>query len=272
MVQRVRRAQRCPALQVGLLLLLVAVRIPGQEPVSGACVREGFGHVYCGSRLAGEARLHSLAREALREDAWLFADDVWIDVGYDERADSVLCSWESFRSVTGIRTATGLIWYHLHPLASAPTGVHPPSVEDVLALALLKDLCEAELGAELVGRVFDGCGVWDMDLSDELRGKLKRPAAASTPPPGEDRSGPGAGPGASGSDPRDVASLLLCPVRRRDLAALAFYLEHERRAREILGNDEMGRAETIARYVKQMADIGLLLRYTAWPPESPAAR
>ncbi|MBN1837923.1 MAG: hypothetical protein JW820_18845 [Spirochaetales bacterium] len=241
---------RCAAAKALLFLLLVAARAPAQEPVSGLRVREGVGHTYAGSRQSGEARLDSLAREVVREDAWLYADGLWVDIGYDERATSVLCSLAAIRAAADLAHGADLIWYHVHPRRSAPVGVHPPSVEDIAALCVLKDFCQREFGARLFGKVFDGFGVWEVDLSEELQSRLSRPP------------GPGVAADEERFDPRDTASLLVSPARRREVAALKLYLEHERIAQSILRDEAAGREEMIRRYIAGMAEIGVLLRFT----------
>jgi hypothetical protein len=261
---------RSVACHAAVLLLLVVFYVSGEESghggknegrrptsltgaaeaVSEIQVRKGFGCVYIGSQESGENQLDQLARRATREDAWLFLDGLWIDVGYDERDRSVLCSWEAVRSLTNNLVDAELVWYHIHPIASDSTGVHPPSIEDIFALVRLRGFCEEDWGVRLVGRVFDGRGIWEVDLHGGLWRKLRTQQVPHKPSHLER------------SDPRDTASLLSSPTRKRELAWLALYLDHEQIAREILQNHNGERDEVIRRYIAAMADIGVLIDYT----------
>ncbi len=261
---------RSVAFPVAVLLLLVSGRMSGEESssyrssegqaqkeltgliesVSKIRVRKGFGYIYSGGQNRGEMRLHMLAQRATREDAWLFVDRLWIDIGYEEQRKHVLCSWEATQLLDDFPADAKLIWYHIHPKRSDPKGLHPPSIENIFALSRLKALCEKNFGAQLMGKVFDGFGVWEVDLSYEVQRRLY-PKNVSENQPRHDSY-----------DPRDIAALMVSPKRRRELAWLVFYLNHERRAQEILQNRNMARDESIRRYLAAMADIGVSLEYT----------
>jgi hypothetical protein len=218
-------------------------------PVSEIRVRDGSGQVYKGSRERGELLLHLTARTAGREDAWLFVDGVWIDIGHDERPESVLCDWDVVEPLRRCAPGAEVVWYHVHPLQHDPTIVYPPSIEDILALVRLRGFCEEDWGVRLCGKVIDGHGIWRIDLVDELWQTLRSQDGSRSP-------------GRLGAfDPRDTASLLTSAARKRELAWLAFYLEHEEISRGILDNQEGEHGLVVRRYIAAMAEIGLLLDY-----------
>jgi hypothetical protein len=222
---------------------------PMDAPVAEIRVREGFGHLYRGAQQQGELCLHRLAQTALREDAWIYMEGFWVDVGYDEEPRGVNCTWEAVRSLPDITAGRDLVWYHIHPQAGNPNTIHPPSCKDIIALARLKMLCGDAFDSRLTGKVLDGAGVWIVDLSEEARQRLCSADASMDQPVPEI------------VDPRDVAGVIVTEKRQRDLARLAFFLSHEQCVQEILENPAFQRSEAIRQYVLCVNQIGVLLSY-----------
>ncbi len=226
------------------------------EQMAAIHIQEGPGHVYRLSKSEGEKNLHALAKQALKEDAWLYTPGYWIDIGYEEQNRNVFCTLDKVFSALDAGDAFGvfpenssLIWYHIHPRTSYGTGVYPPNVEDILALVRLKDQFRERLNVNLSGKIFDGYGVWQFDLSADLSRKL---CSYSRDKEREQQK--------NGSL-RDVAALVSSPARKREVAWLSFYLNHETVARRELQSQTGKRDETISHYIAAMADLGVLLNY-----------
>jgi hypothetical protein len=212
-------------------------------------VREGIGHTYRGGQLQGELQLHRLAQTAEREDAWIHVERLWVDIGHDEQPKGVFCSAEPIQSLPDIIAGKDIVWYHIHPKSSDPGRIHPPSIDDIFALAQLKVLCEDTCGSRLSGKVFDGFGVWDVDVTKEVQCQL---CPINTY---EDQAV------LEKIDPRDVAKLKDSPKRRGDLARLVFYLNYERCVQEVLEYQNLDRNDRIRLFLLKANDIGLLLEY-----------
>jgi hypothetical protein len=113
----------------------------------------------------------------------------------------------------------------------------------------LKTLCENTYGSGLTGKVYDGYGVWDVDLTREAQLKLYPSNASEYQTLAEN------------IDPRDVEKLRDSPKRRWELACLAFYLNHERRVQDILENQTLEKNERIRSFILSVRKIGVLLEY-----------
>ena len=213
---------------------------PVCEPVAEIRVREGFGHLYRGAQQRGELCLHRLAQTALREDAWIYTQGFWVDVGYGEEPRSVNCTWEAVRSLPDISAGSDLVWYHIHPQCAEPQRIHPPSYEDIFGLARFELLCRETFTAELTAKVFDGAGVWTVELSETTRQCL-----CWTDP----------------SADQPEIGLIVTEKRQRELAKLAFLLAYKRCVEEVLENPIFDRSETIRRFVLCMNEIGVQLSY-----------
>ena len=185
-------------LRASLVLGAGFLQVAGSSHETGTHLqlRPGSGCVYEISRTAGEAQLNDLARSAKTEDAWLFARGTWIDVGFDERAKSVLLDQGTAMEALGeaarapaaaTATATAasapvmvpasapvmvpapapVTFYHIHLYTADSTFVDPPSVQDIHGLAVLK-----EEDANVLGVVLDGRGRWTFDLSPLLERRI----------------------------------------------------------------------------------------------------
>ena len=162
-----------PAL-VAALMVLVVPRGGGQAVLS---VRSGVGTRVVLSRAAGEQQLMALSRTAASEDAWLFTEDSWTDVGYDEGKTEVLLDLDQVTAAArGRDPADPLALYHLHPLHEDARLIDPPSLQDVLSLELLKEQCDTGI----TGVIFDGRGKWTFDIGARLQAiiRQRRPLAA----------------------------------------------------------------------------------------------
>jgi hypothetical protein len=219
-------------------------------------VQSAAGGHYRLSRQDGEVLLDELARTAPTEDAWLLVGDTWFDVGYREERRSVLVDRDAAAAAvrTGIRGApTSLIgFYHIHPSSGEPAFIDPPSLQDIQALASLKDECRALTAAEVIGVLFDGRGRWTFDVTWDLERRILRGYGQPT----DYATSHGWGPA-------------------RDSAAV-FDLEYPLIAWSLQTERLLSRDERIGAYVEGARRMGVLVHYDpvirAPPGDEPAAR
>ena len=180
MVARVWQSWIRAGVSMGTSLVILAGAV-GSEP-AGLRVRAGSGFRYELSQSAGEEHLSLLARTASTEDAWLFVGGTWTDIGYreqpkavsvDSQAVAAACR-EKAAGVTRVALTPKArpVFYHLHPFHDDPRFVDPPSLQDIHALALLKEQCREIDGEEMVGVIFDGRGKWIFDITPDLESRI----------------------------------------------------------------------------------------------------
>lgn len=228
-----------------LAFLLVSQRCIFADSFSAVEVREGAGHLYNLSQSRGEGDLHRLAVSEEKEDVWLFSNGTWIDIGFDEDATKVLSSFEDIESAIEKLSKDGidnfpqnlkLVYYHIHPRRIYKTGIYPPCIYDIIALALLKDRYAKSVQA-IAGKLFDGYGRWEFDISDELVQRLYS------------------------QEPFFAAALRTSRKWGNEGARRSFFIGHESRARSILSGTDRSRAEIVREYIEAMAEIGVFLTY-----------
>ena len=171
---------------------------------------------------------------------WLFGNGIWIDIGFDEDATKVSSSFEEIASALERLSGGGvneLVYYHIHPRRIYLTGIYPPCIYDIYALATLKARCAKLAVQTLTGILFDGYGRWIFDISGELEQRLS-PQEFFCP-----------------------AALRASPKRNKEWARLSFYISHESRVGSILHNPTASKAEIIQEYIKAVEELGVFLRY-----------
>lgn len=249
-------------------LVSVVVVIVGLLTLSGSIwqgrtlpqVRPGTGSRYEVSQRAGEAVLSLQAMTSRSEDAWLFLDGWWTDVGYAERRkavqiDSAFLMEELRRQLIrwkdrpdGKRFAPVL--YHIHPYSRSAWAVEPPSIEDIEALALLKRECTALTGVKLTGAVIDGRGKWAFDLTPGLEAKITNHGHQVTT-----------------AESRGFAEIHGYGFIRSPQSAATFYLQYPPLSWEaFLPGGPHSRNERIAAFIKGARELGVLVTYKRFRP------
>jgi hypothetical protein len=218
-------------------------------------IKDGSGHLYRMPQNMGERDLHNLACSGEREDAWLYFADTWIDVGHEEKKKTITLHPGRIDSLldlilkTGIKEIpqrTRIVIYHIHPLQEDRTGFHPPSTEDIYTFALLKNQCRRLSGAELLGKVFDGLGVWEYDISRDLEHRLCPINDAADPTKAEDLY-PDYPP-------------VIARLKHRDIEE-SFFFNHLIVTRSICQNPVLSRDEKIGLYIDSMRALGISVKY-----------
>jgi hypothetical protein len=136
-------------------------------------VRTGVGFRYQLSQVAGEEQLAVISKTARAEDAWLYIGDAWVDIGYEEKPNSVLLDLRVVAdAMNGRDPSQPLAFYHIHPFCQDPCNIEPPSLQDIHSLALMKEACGGQVGASMVGVIFDGRGKWTFDITVALERRI----------------------------------------------------------------------------------------------------
>ena len=223
-------------------------------------IREGGGHLYRVSQDRGERDLHQLARFGDREDAWLYFNDTWLDVGSEEQTKTITLDPGIIESLIEHnlkviqidipRRSRLVIIYHIHLLGEDKTSFNPPSCEDIYALALLKYQCRRLAGIELVGKVCDGLGMWEFDISRDQENRLCLHNDAADPMKAEELYP---------DYPPEIALL-----KQRD-AQESFFFELLIATRKICQNTELSRNEKIRAYIDSMKELGIIVKYEQVP-------
>ncbi|HUV07935.1 MAG TPA: hypothetical protein VMX75_09415, partial [Spirochaetia bacterium] len=100
--------------------------------------------------------------------------------------------------------------------------------------------------AELVGKVFDGLGIWEFDISGDLESRLCLSNDSSEPVKAEDLYP---------DYPPEIAQL-----KQRD-AQSSFFFEHLIVSQNIGQNTKLSRNEKISAYIDSMQTLGITVKY-----------
>lgn len=115
-------------------------------------------HVYYAPRDVGEQMICKLARTADKEDAWVYVNGVWHDVGFGETDLKVCTDTVYINSVT--KNTNEVLLYHMHVFAATNKTLAPPSTND-----LFKNAWDLFLARRTKKKhkqfVIDGYGVWE---------------------------------------------------------------------------------------------------------------
>lgn len=164
-------------------------------------IKLGRGASYNCSQEDGERRLNELARSAKLEDAWIFSEGLWKDIGYMEEPHSVRLFTESCDYEMVLQDGKSCLIgctlddlldfipstnsgidnfsvYHLHcnhPIPGYDTLLRsPPSISDVYMQAILKNhFRKSRPDLSYANRIVDSLGVWSYDLSAGLNSALE---------------------------------------------------------------------------------------------------
>lgn len=160
----------------------------------------GKGSSYRLPQAEGELNLVKLAKDAQKEDAWIFYKDLWVDIGYMEGPHNVLiCDNEPFQIV---RTKSGELRveqqsledllmfvpgkdsltkefsiYHIHRnfAGALPPGDYrsPPSPMDVCFHAVLQTFFKNERpDLAYHSRIADSKGIWEFSTHHKLTERI----------------------------------------------------------------------------------------------------
>ena len=173
----------------GLLLLATGFqsnapqKIPNKtianiEQVSNSKIKvnKGVGSTYYMSRLDVENNLDKLCRDKNNfvEDAWMFHNDTLTDIGLNEDTLSVIiCELPLYATIYNTRSNDTIILYHIHPNSYAKNAFSPPSATDIINHGLLKPRF-SDKKIHLIERVFDGRGMWELDVNDQIVQKINK--------------------------------------------------------------------------------------------------
>lgn len=218
------------------------------------------------SQLAGERDLNLLARQRAREDAWLFMNGTWTDVGYDEKQKSVSIDLEAVkaavkrslrgRSDPALRRNSLMVFYHIHPFTEDPQMADPLSLADIHALAAVKEVCRLTGGAEAIGAMFDGRGKWLFDLTPVLEARILEDEHVQS---------------SHHADPADYAEAHGW-VHHAD-SVRSFDIEFSPVAwGALLGNRSRSRTERIQTFIREAESLGVIVTYDKLREGHPAVK
>jgi hypothetical protein len=178
------------------------------------------------------------------EDAWVFCEEIWVDIGLHEHSGEI---WSIHGVILPrfnpclVPNGRCLIHYHVHPVRVCQDKLVPPSAKDIISLASLKLFVREELQAELKGKVVDCSGIWTYDLTPELVEVLTG-RSDSTDTRQQDITGVG-------------------PLDRSDLDRFRFFFNYTDRTARFLACISPHTAQSIRVYIKDIAELGVELRY-----------
>jgi hypothetical protein len=187
----------------------------------------GEGSHYVVSAISGEKRLHELAKISQTEDYWMRFGDQWFDMGLNEDSTSVDNSGTNLLYLLNDhRLEKEVGEYHIHPKAFVQGGYGQPSIGDIKNHAKLSSTAQ-QLGLNLTSKVFDGMGIWDYSITDNVRELLSSPKSLE-----------------------DVDDLV------------EFVGNYEKIQRDITLQQDLSVTQKINKHIAQMEKIGVLLDYT----------
>lgn len=186
-------------------------------------IKSGSGKVYNISYSKGRSRLHELAKTAKKEDAWLYVNEKWYDVGYSEEETQTYLAADSITRLLKEDQGEAILT-HIHP-HSTEYQIFPPAPFDIASHAQLKKEARKNPKIEFKSEVYDGYGVWRYDTTESIESKIE---------------GAGGGVYAFFGLPHQVEKL-----RKR-----------------ILEDNSLSRKERIERYIEASKELGIILTYT----------
>jgi hypothetical protein len=169
------------ALGLALMLGLSGSPIYSQEHLR---IEPDEGKTYQISQADGERDLDYLAKTSDEEDAWLYLNGTWTDVGVDESSKDARMDLDKILESIPQNTPkdSSIVLYHIHPSkVELPDKIYPPSAPDLDALIQVKERIQKDFGLENVfGRVFDGFGFWEYRITGRLNAGDKYQSAYSS--------------------------------------------------------------------------------------------
>ncbi|MGV8087014.1 MAG: hypothetical protein ACP5N1_05260 [Candidatus Woesearchaeota archaeon] len=137
-------------------------------------VKENAGHKYYMSRLDVEKNLDELSRNAYLEDAWMFHNGILTDIGFAEDTLGVnIIEFLVSTEIANSKINDTIILYHIHPNSYIENRFSPPSELDIINHGTLKPK-GYDKNVQLIQRMFDGRGMWEFDINEELVKKINK--------------------------------------------------------------------------------------------------
>lgn len=147
------------------VLLVAIVLSSAVYAQDGLQVKEGIGSVYTASYEKGVEDIRGIAERSEIEEQWVYSDNIWYDIGYDQDSVSVGIDFSKARDNLIGKTS---IMVHNHPYANDGK-FYPPSGPDLEQYAKYKSEFNSYSNTELKAQVVDKDGIWSYDLSEETQ-------------------------------------------------------------------------------------------------------
>jgi hypothetical protein len=126
-------------------------------------VKSGYGTTYNISKKNAEKQIRQLAKTSKIEDAWMYYDNMLVDIGSSENDSTVTVNINPNIKIDSGSTVT---FYHIHPNIE----FSPPSILDIINHPKQYQIFKNN---KVVAKVFDEKHEWEYNPSNELLKKLE---------------------------------------------------------------------------------------------------
>ena len=159
-----------------LTSVLIATTIYNCKPHTELKISNNTGKKTFISQEEGEQDLQILAQYKNKEDAWIYFDGMWADIGTNITNNSVSKSNSTILNAIpeDVLSSITIHEYHTHP-GNEFINNTPPGPSDYKSLAENKKFLRAQRNVNVVGNVVTATGVWTYDLTRHLTYKLTSP-------------------------------------------------------------------------------------------------
>jgi hypothetical protein len=208
------------------------------EPIS---VKIGVGTKYSASKQDVEKSLDSLARDnnTILEDAWMFHNNILTDIGiYEKKSNVNLYEVPIYQTIYETPHGDTITLYHIHPNAHNKKTYSPPSITDIINHAILKPKFEDQK-ITLIEKVFDGKGMWELDLSKEVVEKINKSRESQS---------------------QEYSYLDLMINKNNTIWYITGLIQNN--LFEKFDNTDTNNSSTIKKYINSMNDVGVKLKFT----------
>jgi|GEM_PF-5124048 hypothetical protein len=137
-------------------------------------IRKGIGTTYNVSKSQAEKSLDALCRnkKIILEDAWMHYNNILIDIGMEEKPDTVRIFTIPVLIQSYSSNIDTITLYHTHPALYDKNNFCPQSIWDIISHARISAVCNPK--TTLIGKVFDGSGMWEMELDEGLVSRINK--------------------------------------------------------------------------------------------------